>query len=346
MHRRAWRRICVSARLIGYHRLHSTKRSSVPMLDHIATLDYAAAEVVAGAFALADGRLAVGTYGGWALFDAATLSCLHSDTSLVPKGCSVTGIHFDGDDVIMLGYRRAQTFETPANWYGALMRARAGSNGDVIHELPAGNWRMVGRRSGDQVILYDVSEGQGVYSFRSRGDSWSLPIAANRAVPAPGCVLCLGDERYIVVSLDGVVVTERALPDLHRYCWTTLAAEPTGRVVLGGFHRSSRAYALAVVDDQRSDPCMVESDLIFHVGRIEPIGADRYLLALGGGGEQLGACDGAGAVALVSTAAETATWQSQVLDRHDGISGMQVLPDNRVVCDFCGDLRVYSFGDG
>jgi hypothetical protein len=334
------------------------------MLRLLDTLKYESAEISAGSFAFDESRIVVGTFSGWAAFALDSLDCLWDAPSVLPKGCDVKGVQLDGDDVIMLGYRRAQSFSSPADWKAQLLAGSIGGTTQPRCELPPGNWRMVRNIQGERVYLYDVSEGQGLRCYDRNGLSWSKASPHVRKLIAVGTrLLCIESEQLIVLESDGSFVNRESLPHLDRYEWTSATLTPVGSLVLGGYNRDSKDYAVAlanagtervsivqqpledvfatdVIENAAADECCGVD--IFHVARIQPLEQNHLLLALGGGGEELGACQGASAVALLRADRLHEAWQTALVDTRDGISGMAVLSDGRLLLDLCGELRLYA----
>ena len=123
------------------------------------TIQYDAAQMVAGAFAANDHQIIVGTYSGWATFDRQTLTCARSQPDLLPKGCGVSGVQLSGSEVFLLGQQRALASDNPPDWKMEILLA--GSSGATlrVHALPPGNWRMVRHVHGDKLYLYDAAAG-------------------------------------------------------------------------------------------------------------------------------------------------------------------------------------------
>jgi hypothetical protein len=327
---------------------------------------YDEAEISAGSFAIGHSQLVVGTFSGWAAFDIVTSTCIWSEPHVLPPGCDVKGIQFVGEDVLMLGYTRQQSFEKPANWDARLLLGRAGAAVRLVHDLPAGNWRMVRRVDGDRVYVYDVTEGQGLRSYDQRGLVWSVMMPDVRVVaPSTGGLVCLRAERLSILARDdGASVVELRLPDLERFCWTTASFDQFGTLIVGGYSRESKGFVIASVQAGRLETVQIsEHPLqgvfsaqtvarafedeccgidIFHVARIERLTRSSLLVALGGGGEELGACQSAAALGFVNLERPDEPWRTQVVDEHDGISGLVRTSERQLAIDFCGDLRFFA----
>jgi len=337
------------------------------MFREQARVRYTAAEISAGSWAYDRGRLYVGTFCGWAAFDLATLDCIWSERDLLPTGCDVKGLQPFEEQVTLLGYTRPQSFDSPRDWGAALYTGRVGfeTTGAAL-PLPPGNWRMVRRMVGEHVYLYDVTEGFGVASYNRSGQVWAVPASKTRkVVPVSDGLACLGEDRLLVLTLDGRVLCDRVLPLSDTHEWTTISAGMQSGLVLGGFQRETRAFALAWMQEfSDTHPhisecplgrvfageviCRYEDDEggcgndIHHVARIEPLTETTALVALGGDGEELGACEGAAALGVVHSDRPDNSWTTQIIDELDGVSGLLRLPDGRILVDLCGDMRIYE----
>ncbi len=328
-------------------------------------LEYDEAEISAGAHACDTERLAVGTFSGWACFDLASFHCVLSQPAILPKWCDFNGIQFCGRTVLLLGNHKSQSLAKPCDWAFRIYVAGLERSPETICELPAGNWRMVRNVSGPCVYLYDVSEGAGVIGWNLHGKQWHVKgLDVTKAFFANEQLACLCKNKFVVFSLDGEVEHENCLPLLDEYCWTTMGADICDRLMLGGYRKESHAYVLTrisvstgeiignmleipldsvftpdKIEDVALDECCGND--LFEVAKILPFKGDQFFLGLGGNGEGLGACQGASALAVADMA--DSSWHTQVVDLEDGISGLMMLGAEKLLADFCGDIRIYSF---
>lgn len=323
-------------------------RESAP---HVAPLD-----ISPGAFAVGNRRVVVGTFSGWAIYDLPTLDLLASNAHALPSESLVIGVQWHGADVLMLAQQPGKTKELLALDQAHTLRA--------LHTLPSGDWQMVRHVSGPRSYLYDVTEGVGVVSYDRRGQCWRVAMPDVRKVMAAASqLLCLGRGRLIVLDDDGRVALTAALPDTCT--WTAATRMPDGSLLLGGHDKRTHDYALATLDRHgKLAGAVAQHPLasvftaktirmafadrecgldLFHVARMYATGARTLVVALGGGGDALGASQGAAALAVV-TLGERVQWQSCVIDTEDGISGFAPLADGRWLADLCGELRVYGPG--
>jgi hypothetical protein len=84
---------------------------------------------------------------------------------------------------------------------------------------------------------------------------------------------------------------------------------------------------------------------LFHVASISADQHGRLVLALGGDGERLGACQGACAIAVLDATSfdRLNVW---VVDASDGASGMLIAEDDGIVVSCCGSVHVLPpYGD-
>lgn len=335
------------------------------MLREIARLRYREAEVSAGAMACDSVRLVIGTYSGCAAFDLGSLTRIWNVPDLLPPKCNITGVQLDQDDVILLGHMRSRSFAVPGDWGACLLAGRIGSDVHLLRSLPPGSWCMVRRVVGKRVFLYDVSGSQGISAYEEGRLVWSASVPdARKIFPFGEHLLALGTERAWLLSRDGEVLRERALPALPRYSWTTAVEHRPGGLCLGGYDRRTKAFAVGYFDELGDpEPHITEHALdrvfsaarieramddegcgmdIHHIARMEMLSSSTMLVALGGEGEGLGACHSASALGLIRVDAPGVPWVTRLVDEHDGTSGLWLLPGARVVVDFCGDIRIYA----
>lgn len=324
------------------------------MFDRESAPHVAPFEICAGAFAVTDRRVAVGTYSGWAIFDVPTLGLLASQTHILPAEHGMIGVQWSGADLLMLA--------PPIALKQELWVLDSAHRAASIRALPAGNWRMTRHLEGEQLFLYDVTEGLGVACFDRGGQRWRVPMPdVWRVVAAAQRLLCLGRERLMVVDLSGQVLMTAALP--KNFGWTSVVMMPDRTLVLGGYDKVSHDFVLAPLDrggamtgELSRHPlasvfsaktiraAFADQDCgidLFHIGRMYSSAPGTLTMALGGGGDDLGACQGAAALAVVELG-EHASWKARVVDTEDGISGFTPLPEGRWLADFCGELRVYK----
>jgi len=176
-------------------------------------------------------------------------------------------------------------------------------------------------------------------------------------------LLCIESEQVLVLEWDGSIVARQQLPHLERFDWTSATLSLSGSLVLGGYNRDSKDYAVALANAGTATPSVVQHPLgevfatevienaladeccgidICHIARIQALDRNHLLLALGGGGEELGACQGASAVAVLRADRFHDPWRAALVDTLEGISGMAVLSDGRLLLDLCGELRLYA----
>ncbi|HEV7507635.1 MAG TPA: hypothetical protein VGS07_22315 [Thermoanaerobaculia bacterium] len=322
----------------------------------IRTLDV---ESTAGAIAVSARALAIGTQDGYELFEYPSLERSDRVGGLWSEGCS--GIQFCEDGLVMLGHDVSQSFSHPADWDHSLLHLQ--TDGRVRRSLVGpGNWNLVKGLQGSTAVIYDSTEGQGVKAVRVDDNivQWTLPGEFNRVVRGSlDRLLALGDSALAVLAAEGAVVQECDLPLSTEVRWTALA-EHAGAFVLGGYGCESRDYVMArwtpggrptqrvlpmsdVFSRSTIERVLADEDCcgadLFHVAAIDLQTGGKVVVALGGDGERLGACQGACAVALFDPST-LELLQSEVINETDGANGMLLAPDGGIIVNCCGSLHV------
>lgn len=326
---------------------------------NLKTLDV---DVTAGAIAVSRNELAVGTSSGFARFTYPGLEGTASMEDVWKEGCS--GIQFTGAGILMLGQDIGQSFTEPADWGHALLHVDEYGHQCRV-TLGPGNWTMVKGLRGTKAIVYDVSEGQGVrgVDMDRTGKDWAIAREFRRIVSAgTESLLAMTDSTVVhIAASDGRVIGEHDLPLLDEFMWTAVDAH-AGGFVLGGHDLKRREYALArwrpggapalncvplsdVFQSSQIDAALADEDTcgadIFDVAALRFAPAGHLVIALGGDGERLGACQGACAIAHAD-AASLQFLRVQVVDECDGATGMLVTEDGGVVVNCCSSLYVLA----
>lgn len=318
--------------------------------------------VTAGAIAVSRDELAVGTGGGFARFTYPGLECNASLEGLWKEGCY--GIQFAGAGIMMLGHDVGQSFTKPADWDHALLHVDEHGHQRRL-ALGPGNWTMVKGLYGTKAVVYDVSEGQGArgVGMGRAGRDWAIAREFRRIVSAgTESLLAMTDSTLVHIAVgDGRVIGEHDLPLLDRIKWTSVDAHAEG-FVLGGRDLERREYALAkwqpggaltlksvplshVFRSSQIEAALADEDTcgadIFDVAALRVAPDGHLVVALGGDGERLGACQGACAIAHAD-AASLELLQVQVVDECDGATGVLVAADGGVVVNCCDSLHVLA----
>ena len=318
-------------------------------------------EVVAkaGAIAISADELAVGTLTGVARYSYPSLSPLGTREGLFAEGCS--GLQFAGKGLILLGSDVGQSFGKPADWKHSLVHFDRGEPRQRLG-LGPGNWRLVTGLRGTGTVLYDVSEDQGIFGADiANGIQWSFPRTVHRVVShGANELLALDQFSLCILSAEtGRPLAEYTLPNAEEAAWTAVAAL-RGELILGGHTRDRSEYLLArwspgapplverislneVFTAEQIEAATCDEETcgadLFHVASIRVGRQGRLVVALGGDGESLGACQGACAIAVFD-GASLARRSVQVVDSTDGASGMLLAADDGVLVDCCGSIHV------
>lgn len=309
-------------------------------------------ELYPGALAVSGRRVIVGTLSGWAIYDLPNLALLASNARVLEDEGGISGVQWDGEDALLLAQHRALPKE--------LLVLSQAHTVTLAHVLPSGDWQLVKHAPGPHVFLYDVGEASGIVCHDREGQCWHTPMPDVRRVVAAGeHLLCLGRERLLVLARDGSITATITTPGAC--AWTTATAGPDGELWLGGYDKVTHAFAVTRLDRRGTGEihqhplasvfaaktiraAFADADCgidLFHVGRMYVTAPDTLLVALGGGGDELGASQGAAALGIVHLG-ERVTWRTHVVSTEDGISGFAALGEGRWLVDLCGEMRVYA----
>lgn len=319
-------------------------------------------EIYAGSLAHEGQRLVVGTVSGhWASFHYPSLARESEGRRWFEEACH--GVQIVGSRWALLGNDRAQNETTPGDWDSRL-RIVSPEGDRLLDDWPLGpgNWWLLPGLRENLLLVYDVTEEQGVRAFDLRkGPLWTAPVGSPRhLVRSPSGVAALvGQEIVILEDEAGEICWCSTLPETATHVWTSLAPSGAQDFILGGHRLDGSAFAFArwrlgesKVDSMThspvadhftpetlgralDDPCCGVD--IHHVAGFAPLGGQQILAILGGRGRGPGACQSACAAVKVDTA-KLALGESLLIDTEDGCSGLVAADDGRVLVDCCGTV--------
>ena len=98
---------------------------------------------------------------------------------------SCMGVQFSSNGLILLGSEKLQSFSRPGNW-GFSLKLRAAGRDVSEFQFGPGNWTMVQGLSGNQAIVFDTSEGQGIMALDMASASvrWHQKKSVGKVWPA------------------------------------------------------------------------------------------------------------------------------------------------------------------
>lgn len=330
-------------------------------------LKYEDARIVAGAVGCAYGRLAVGTYNGFALFTFPSLGLLLHKPDEFAEHIAPTSVQLTVDSLILLV--NLERTSQIGDWKTIIKSVSL--TGDELgagYSCGPGNWRLVPGLTTHTVIVYDSSENHGVFSMDTRtgGKNWHLPIGSLDRLVGCNAHSLVGlnhDHELIYINSESGALEQRfALPSPNNETWTSVNLSG-GMYLLGGYSNDRSSYVILALDAQsRATTWGTESPIsnhfsdeqinyaladeeccgadIHHVSNIfYSVKQDAVVCTLGGHGQRLGACQGVSAVALVERTPNT-KWRSMVLDQADGNSGLLSVDDRTFVAQCFGAIRV------
>jgi len=327
-------------------------------------------EAIAGAFSVGRGAIARATLTGIDLIELepGRSRATVRERIATPFAAQPWGVQLTPGGVVALGGEVSQARVEPRDWRMRLVwwsRAERAWRGEA--RLPPGNWRLVrGTADDERAVVYDVSEEQGVvgYDVDTRTALWHAPLPSlwRLGRDGDGALIALTRDRrlFALDERSGVIFRQATLPLAATHAWTAAAPLDDDWLLLGGAHRERRAWVLARfrLSDEAVEPvaelswsAVADEELVarcesdaehcgFDLGDVANLVVEgpRALVALGGDGEQLGACQSACALALVSLS--DGVLRVALVDRDNGSSGLAPLGDGCYLSDCGGTLCV------
>lgn len=321
----------------------------------------------AGAFACDGARIAQGFFGGRLLVrDAVDDDRGRVSEALFAYSCN--GVVWSDGALVCLGQDREifHDMDGVPGWDSRLVRVDPdGLAVTGALRLPGGNWSLVRGSPRGLVVLHDTSFDQGVIAVDAARMAVVWRMAAEavhhpRWTPTGTMTALTRGAPHRCIEIDvagGNVLREVALPGAAT--WTAAVAQRDGTVLLGS-HIDARGHYLVAAWAWGGDPavlwgstpeaCFTEQQLFVSrddeccgndVDQIADLAVNRdgstALVAIGGDGDRLGACQGACRVGLLSLG--TGAFRSRLVDDSDGCSGVLPMDDGAWLVDCGGTLR-------
>lgn len=325
------------------------------------TLHHLEQQITAGAIAVAENVIAVGTQdGNYLLFEQDSLKLKFKSLELFGECCR--GVQKCHAGFVLLGQEISSSRTQPHDWQSSLIKAE---ENNLIQQLslPAGNWTMVKNINGNLVCLYDRSEKQGIIaadldkgriSWRAKHNPDSVSYDGQNELVA------LGGRLSIVDLVTGETKNKFDLPESNAVIWTSAICTESS-ILLGGYtvcrtqfvfslwdkelnHKKARkVYPLtSFLSEIQIECAMAEEECcgvdIFRVAAMRStLDKKHFFAALGGDGESLGACSGYSLLAKID-AHSLELLDFSILNLHDGISGLLVTED-RAIVNACSSIH-------